>query len=61
MTGLRAVLRDKNGFWHIMGVLTEEHEIKSHIELDMASGEHVVAKLVKVTPRLVMYREMYEQ
>ena len=57
--GLRAVLRDRNGFWHIMGVLDpDEHEVKSHIELDMPTGEHVTAKLIKVTPRIVMYREM---
>lgn len=57
MPNIRAVFRDRSGFFHIMGVLNpQEHEIKQVIEFDHI-GERIQAKLIKVTPRLALYRE----
>jgi hypothetical protein len=57
----RAVFVDRNGFAHIMGVLDpEEHEIKPSIELPHR-GETIRAGLVKVTNRMVLYKEFPPQ
>lgn len=53
----RVVFIDANGFAHIMGVLDyDEHDIKLSAEFHH-HGNKVVAGLVKVTTRMVLYRE----
>ena len=52
----RSVFVDRQGMTYIMGRFGPEHEIKPSVEFDH-KGEHICAGLVKVTPRMVMYRE----
>lgn len=53
----RVVFIDANGFAHIMGVLDyEEHDIKLSAEFHH-KGKKVSAGLVKVSTRMVLYRE----
>jgi hypothetical protein len=55
----RAILIHRSGLHRIMGVLDPtQHEIRPFIELEH-EGEHLMAGLIKITPRMVVYRQTF--
>lgn len=55
---MRVMFIDSTGLAHIMGAMPpEELELDSEIEFMWDDGKPVTARLIKVNPRMALYRE----